>query len=108
MLLSRLATLETGLRGLRGFLNGPPCTLVQAFHRTIQLSEYDVQNFLADEFRLSFRAQDPENGDPDRPDPNALQKSELILSKVVLLNKKATEPDLTVKLADGLEIRNED
>ncbi len=54
------------------------------------------------------RAQAPPNDDPHRPDHYAPHKSELILTKVALLDEKAAEPDLTVKLPNGLDIHTEE
>ena len=55
-----------------------------------------------------MRDQDPQKDDPDRTDPFAPHRSELIFTKVAILNDKDAEPDLTVKLPDGLDIRNEE
>jgi hypothetical protein len=46
--------------------------------------------------------------DPDRADLFAPHKSELIFTKIALLDDKDAEPDLSVKLPDGLDIRNEE
>ncbi len=59
------------------------------------------------EFADLMRARGRPEKDQDQTDHYAATKSELVLSKVALLNEKDAVPDLTVKLPDGLDITNE-
>jgi hypothetical protein len=55
-----------------------------------------------------FRAREQRNDDQNKADGYSPRKSELILSKIALLDDKAAEPDLTVKLPDDLDIHTEE